>query len=108
MITITEEDYKFVENTDFSNHHCVELLSSMWKGTIYVYGEVKAIVENAPDGEDGLARLDFTYQILENPTGMDLDNNPAFGNHIGEILQHIVADAFESGNYRVGDEEKTD
>tara|TARA_B100000683_G_scaffold195841_1_gene188950 strand:+ start:10045 stop:10362 length:318 start_codon:yes stop_codon:yes gene_type:complete len=104
MITITEEDYKFVENADFSNHHCVELLSSMWKGTIYVYGEVKAVVENT---EEGLARLDFTYQILENPTGMDLDNNPAFGNHIGEILQHIVADAFESGNYRVGDEEKT-
>ena len=105
MITITEEDYKFVENADFSDHHCVELLSSMWKGVIYVYGEVKAAVENT---EEGLARLDFTYQILENPTGMDLDNNPAFGNHIGEILQHIVAEALDSGNYRVGDEEKTD
>lgn len=105
MITITEKDYKFVENADFSDHHCVELLTSMWKGVIYVYGEVKAVVENA---EEGLARLDFTYQILENPTGMDLDNNPVFGNHIGEILQHIVADALESGNYRVGDEEKTD
>ena len=100
---ITKDDYTFMENADYPESWVVRIKTGKFEGVMYTYGKVSAKVKD----NEGLASLDFKYAIIENPTSFDLDGHEEFGNHIGDILQDIIADAFESGNYRVGDEKKT-
>lgn len=99
---ITENDYTFMDNEQFPDHHCIRIKTGKYRNVIYAYGKVSAVVEK----NDDIARLDFKYQIVDNPTDMVLDNDPDFGNYIGAILQHAMTEAVESGNYRIGDKDK--
>ena len=96
---ISENDYTFMDNEKYPEHHCIRIKTGMYKDVVYAYGRVKAVVEDNND----IARLDFKYTIVDNPTDMELDNDPDFGNYIGAILQHCMTEAVESGNYRIGD-----
>ena len=96
---ITNDDYTFMENADYPDNWVVRIKTGKYTDVAYAYGKVQAKVKD----NEGLASLDFKYTIIDNPTEEDLDGNEEFGNHIGDILQHIIADAFETGNYKVGD-----
>ncbi len=102
-MTIQADDYTFMENADYPDQHLIRIKTGIYKDVIYAYGKVKAVLEN---NSDDIAKLDFKYQIVENPTDMELDNDPDFGNYIGAVLQHCMTEAFESGKYRIGDGNK--
>ena len=35
----------------------------------------------------------------------DLSENPSFQDYIGKVLQNILEDAFDSGNYKIGNDD---
>ena len=66
---------------DFFGNQLIKLTSKEYSGIIYTYGQVRLVEE-----DDGL-RVQFNYDIHENPIGV-LDEN--FKNHIGQILIDIL------------------
>lgn len=74
------KNYEILDE-DFNGSQLIKLTSNDYSGIIYTYGQVRLIEE-----EDTL-RVQFEYDIVENPVGV-LDSN--FKNHIGDILIDIL------------------
>jgi len=102
VYNVTTNDYKFVERAD-DDFYTVELTTGDWTGTKYQYGKVSAKIEEINDDEDGIARLNFMWTLIEGDE--DLAENPAFQDYIGKVLQNILEDAFDSGNYKIGNDD---
>lgn len=101
---ITIDDYAFADN-GFNEQWAVKL-KTKYMGVVYCYGKVTAKVTEVDEEGEGIANLKFQYQILE-PGDHDqeeLENDPNFNNYIGDVLNHILQDAFENDKYRIGDE----
>lgn len=99
MYNITHDDYTFSEN-ELSEHWAVRL-KTQYKDVIYVYGQVQAKL----DDDEGAATLSFKYQVVDpgEHDKEDLENSEDFNNYIGAVLQHIITDAFDTGNYKLGE-----
>jgi hypothetical protein len=104
MYNITNEDYKFVERPE-DVMYTVELTTGEYKGTKYQYGKVSAKVEEINDDEDGIASLSFMWNLIEGDDA--LQESPDFQNYIGDVLSHILQDAFDSGEYKIGNDDDT-
>ena len=94
MYNITEEDYSLVENPQ-SEFHGVKLKTGTWKDVIVVYGTVS--VKESPDLD--MATLGFTFTI-QDPADHDFDQlneDEAFKNYLGSVLQYIITDSLEWG-----------
>ena len=94
MYNITEADYSIVENPQ-SEFHGVKLKTGTWKDVIVVYGAVS--VKESPDLD--MATLGFTFNI-QDPADHDFDainEDEAFKNYLGSVLQHIITDSLEWG-----------
>ena len=102
MYNITENDYKFVERPE-DVMYTVELTTGKWKGTKYQYGKVSAKVEEINDDEDGIASLSFMWTLLEGDDS--LQESPEFQNYIGDVLSHIIQNAFDTGEYKIGNDD---
>lgn len=100
---ITLDDYTFADN-GFNDLWAVKLLTK-YEGVVYCYGKVTAKVEEENDDGSAMASLKFQYQILDyGDYDEDLDESADFNNYIGDVLNHILQDAFENDKYRIGDE----
>lgn len=102
---ITLDDYTFADN-GFNEMWAVKLLTK-YAGVVYCYGKVTAKVEEENDDGSAMASLKFQYQILE-PGDHDqeeLESDADFNNYIGDVLNHILQDAFENDKYRIGDDD---
>ena len=101
MYNITEDDYKFIERPE-DTMYTIELTSGVWSGTKYQYGKVSAKLDEINEEEDGIATLSFMWSMIEGDE--DLTESPDFQDYIGAILQHILQDAFDTGNYKIGND----
>ena len=104
VYNITKDDYKFVERPE-DVMYTVELITGEWKGTKYQYGKVSAKVEEVNDDEDGIASLSFMWNLIEGDDS--LQESPDFQNYIGDVLSHILQDAFDTGEYKIGNDDDT-
>ena len=55
------------------------------------------------------ATLSFQFKVDEAPAPHDveiLEESNDFNNHLGDILSHIIQNAFDTGNYKVGSNDK--
>ena len=70
----------------------IELLTGKYSGVVYSYGDVSSISE---EDSDDFAKINFEYFLVENNTGIDLEHEDEFLNHIGEVLVSMVLSANE-------------
>lgn len=102
---ITENDYKFVEKDSDGPSYVMLTGDNEWNGTVFQYGNLKVI----EDQEKDEAQLQFTYNIIESPLEHDmLNEDEGFKNYIGELLQTIIMEALETGEYRIGPKDSDD
>ena len=101
---ITEKDYAFVEKTT-SELYSVKLKSGEWSGVIITYGKVSLKVNEDKE----TATLSFQFDIDEAPAPHNieiLEESNDFNNHLGDILSHIIQNAFDTGKYKLGSNDK--
>lgn len=92
MYTITDKDYTLVENPS-SAFHGVKFKRGEWKDVIVVYGQVGVREDESLD----LATLSFNYTIQDPAdfTVDELNEDEAFKNYLGAVLQYIITDSLE-------------
>ena len=104
-ITITNEDFEFVEKDSEETSYVMLTGDSEWKGTVFQYGNLKVQVDEDTD----MAQLQFSYDIVESPLETEvLNEDEGFKNHIGQVLQYIITDALETGEYKIGSKDSDD
>jgi hypothetical protein len=99
LYNVTSDDYSFAEDGE-SDVWAIRL-KTKYAGVVYHYGQVQAKI----DDDEGNATLAFKYAIID-PADNELEelqSSKDFNNYIGAVLQHIIEDAFDSGNYRLGE-----
>lgn len=101
---ITLDDYTFADN-GFNDLWAIKLLTK-YEGVVYCYGKVTAKVADIDENGDAHANLKFQYQVLESGDHDkdELEESNDFNDYIGDVLNHILQDAFENDKYRIGDE----
>jgi hypothetical protein len=103
---ISADHYRFVEKDPNETSYVQLVGETPWSGTIFQYGNLKVI---APETPDGMATLAFTYKIIDTPLREEvLEVDPSFKNYIGAVLQHIITDALETGEYKLGSDDSND
>ena len=75
---------------DVDGNQLIQLTSSDYSGIIYTYGRVRLLEE------DDQLRVQFEYDIHENPVGV-LDPGK-FRNHIGDILIDLLEENLLKNN----------
>ena len=75
---------------DYSGNQLIELTSKEYSGIIYTYGRVRLLEE------DDILRVQFEYDIHENPVGV-IDQSK-FRNHIGDILIDLLEENLLKNN----------
>lgn len=96
---ITENDYKFVEKNPNESSYVMLTGENEWNGIVFQYGNLKVDVNEDTDQ----AALRFSYKIIESPLQEDmLSVDEGFKNYIGQVLEHIIVDALDKGEYRIG------
>lgn len=100
-MTVTVDDYTFAE-ADQDDQWAVRLRSA-WPGVTYVYGKIQV-----KEKTDGTASIDFKYKIVDAGEfkAEDLEQSADFNNYLGEVLQHIIEDAFDNGKAKINDRSK--
>lgn len=102
---ITQNDYKFVEKGQDETSYVMLVGENEWNGTVFQYGNLKIRVDEDSDQ----AQLQFTYRVIDSPLHVDMLNEDAgFKDYIGQVLEHIIVDALDSGEYRIGNEDSND
>lgn len=75
---------------DSNGNQFIKLTSNQYSGIIYTYGRVRLLEE------DDQLRVQFEYDIQENPVGfVDRDK---FRNHIGDILIDLLEENLLKNN----------
>ena len=98
-MTITNNDYKFVEKDGEETSYVMLTGENEWDGTVFQYGNLSVEVDEEAD----VAHLNFSYNIIDSPIEEEvLHVDEGFKNYIGEVLQHIITDALDTGEYRIG------
>ena len=102
MTQITENDYKFVEKDSEETSYVMLTGENEWNGTVFQYGNLSVKVNEDTDE----AHLQFSYNIIESPLETDmLNEDEGFKDYIGNVLQYIITDALDKGEYRIGAED---
>lgn len=103
-LKITENDYAFVEKPT-SELYSVKLKTSQWSGVVVTYGKVSLKVNEDKE----TATLSFQFDVNEAPAPHVieiLEELNDFNNHLGDILSHIIQNAFDTGQYKLGSNDK--
>ena len=102
---ITDKSYELVESADLYGSptatYSVKIKDKKYKNVIVSYGKIGLSVQD--DGQS--AKLSFKYQI-DDPADSDrqkLETDHNFNTYLGDLLTHIIQTAFDTGNYKVGD-----
>lgn len=90
----------------------IHIKKGKWADTYYKYGRVTMEppegltwedLENMGD-EEVTPLLSYNYGLIESPFDLEeLVNDTEFNEYVGEILAHVINDAFEKGDYKIGD-----
>lgn len=91
------DGFSFVEHETDSEYWNVKIKGGIYEDVVLRYGSVKLDTENE--------MINFDYDILdfkdENPHGID-----EFNEIVGEILIDILQDAFDKGDYVIGEKDE--
>ena len=79
------------------DHTCIKLTEGEFKDVIYKYGKV-GIPPEAKEDEQGRLPFAFDYTVVRNPNDLDLLDNQAFIDYIGDILIELLDEQLKSGN----------
>ena len=79
------------------DHTCIKLTEGEFKDVIYKYGKV-GIHPEAEEDEQGRLPFKFDYTVVRNPNDLDLLDNQAFIDYIGDILVELLDEQLKSGN----------
>ena len=101
---ITNDTYSFVEN-DFSDDSWhIKINQGVYKDIVYKYGKIQV------KEKDEQATLSFQYKIIDLPEHLDeqdLNCSVEFMDMLGDILTHIIEDSFETGRFKLGNNDKS-
>ena len=87
--------WSFVERDELSEEQwAVQIKEGDYSGVVYSYSHVKL----NPDNES----IDFDYEVLDYHGYDDPTGEPSFNSITGDILQAVLKDAFEKGDYVIG------
>lgn len=101
---VTTSDYRFVEKDESETSYVQLMGDTPWKGTVFQFGNLRIIEPELDSIEE--ATLSFSYRIIDTPLSEDaINKDTTFKNHIGAVLEHILADAFETGEYKLGSDD---
>ena len=78
------------------DHTCIKLTEGKFKDVIYKYGKV-GVHPEAKEDENGRLPLVFDYTIVKNPNDLDILDNQAFIDYIGDILVELLDEQFKNG-----------
>jgi hypothetical protein len=86
----------------------IRLTKGKFKDIIYKYGAVRFLED---DGDDAI--LQFDYDIVETPGGLDTDNlseqdQKDFENTLGDILTELITEAADYNENLTNDTDKSD
>ena len=95
-------DYRLLPYSD--DVWSVLFLDGRYKDTIVLYGDV-SITENPDDPDAG--ELNFEIELIENPMDLDIEHD-GFKQYCGDVLVSILSNAFETGEYEIGERESGD
>lgn len=98
---ITEDSYSLVENIS-EEFYGVKLRDEQFDGIIVVYGAV-SISMPEESGEEN-AKLSFNYNIKDPGKYQpdQLQKSPAFNEHLGDVLTHIIVTQLDKQETCIG------
>ena len=102
---ITKDSYELVPDIDTSDKtaiYVVKLKVAPYDGIVIAYGKVLLTV--AEDKET--AKLSFKYEVIQGDKAA-LNSDSTFSRLVGDVLSHLIQDAFDSGNYQLGTPDNT-
>lgn len=104
---ITEADYTFVEKDAEETSYVKLTGDTPWKGTVFQYGNLKVLAPENDNVEQ--ATLSFSYRIIDTPLREEvLQVDKAFKNYLGAVLEHLLTNALETGEYKIGSNDSDD
>lgn len=98
VYNITLNDYEFVDGPDASTYY-VKMRGGAYDGVTVHYGKVSATVNE----DEESATLHFDFEIVKGEE--ILMQNTDFNQKVGAVLEHIIQNAFDSGNYQLGNKD---
>jgi hypothetical protein len=111
---ITENDYSYIDPDFVPNSEQalseirIDRTSSRWCGIQFKITRISARVLEDEDN----AQLSYDFTVTKyNPrysSADALENDKDFQTFVGDILVHIIDNAFEEGDYRIGRDDDTD
>jgi hypothetical protein len=110
-MSVTEGDYSYVDPRFVANSE--QGLSEIridadneWNG---VQLKISRISAQVGDDEE-FAELSFDFDVTnqESYFAEQLEKDEDFQHYVGDIIVHIIENAFENGDYRIGGDDDTD
>jgi len=111
---ITENDYTILDpdfvadSSQALSEIRIDRTSSRWKGIKF---KVTRLSARVLDGDE-MAELSYDFTVTKyDPrmyTAEQLESNDEFQTYVGDIIMHIIENAFENGDYRIGGDDDTD
>ena len=87
--------YMFAQK-EGEDHTCIKLTEGKYEGIIYKYGKV-GVHPEAEEDDKGRLPLAFDYTIVKNPNDLDILDNQAFIDYIGDILIELLDEQLKNG-----------
>ena len=113
-MTVTEADYTILDpdfvadSSQALSEIRIDRTSSRWNGIKF---KVTRLSARVLDGDE-MAELSYDFTVTKyDPrmyTAEQLENNDEFQTYVGNIIMHIIENAFENGDYRIGRDDDTD
>jgi len=104
---ITQDSYELLPDVDLQSKtaiYTVKINVDPYRDTVIRYGSVTLKVSENKE----TAKLSFKYDILESSTEKTtLLNDREFSTLVGDLLAYIIQNAFDTGNYQVGEPDKS-
>lgn len=99
--SISDKDFTLVENIS-EDFYGVKLTSGKYKGVILVYGAVS--IKEPLEGSLDDARLSFNFNVKDSGKYQpdELENDPDFCNHLGDVLTYILVTQLEKQEQCIG------
>jgi hypothetical protein len=91
----TKRRYVFAQK-EGEDHTCIKLTEGKFKDVIYKYGKV-GVHPEAKEDENGRLPLAFDYTVVKNPNDLDILDNQAFIDYIGDILVELLDEQLKNG-----------
>jgi len=107
---VSKKDYSYVDPGFVGNDE--QALSEIridadnaWNGVQLKVSRIGARVGD--DEEFAELSFDFTVTNQDDDVTEELENDNDFQTYVGDILVHIIENAFEEGDYRIGGDDDT-